>query len=35
MIPGATLWLAHACVWAHLALIFWAVYLDRLSAYFA
>ena len=31
MIPGATLWLAHAAIGAHLALIFWAVYLDRLS----
>ena len=30
MIPGATLWIAHALVW-QLEVLFWAVQVDRLS----
>lgn len=31
MIPGASLWLAYAAIGAQLAVIFWAVHIDRLS----
>ena len=31
MIPGATLWLAHALVVWHVEVLFWAVQVDRLS----
>ncbi len=31
MIPGATLWLAHALVVWQLEVLFWAVQVDRLS----